>query len=142
MMNTKTHHNEQTAVQVRSGIRAGGINLPDDSEQTAVQVSSGVRAGGAVIGRPVPTRARWVPLLAAVAAGLAAVGVGAALTALADDPAPMVVPTPAVAAPADQLTVAEEVALLHASTARTHPTDQLTFTDQQLTDALSLFYGA
>jgi hypothetical protein len=74
-----------------------------------------------VITRPVPNRARWAPLLAAVAAGLAAVGVGAAVNVLDDDPPPTVEPTPTVATPATpahQLTVADEVALLHAATSR------------------------
>jgi hypothetical protein len=63
-----------------------------------------------------------------VAAGLAAVGVGAAVTVLDDDPPPTVEPAPAAAVsvvtpatPTRQLTVAEEVALLH-GTATTVPT--------------------
>ena len=77
-----------------------------------------------VITRPVPARPRWAPLLAAAAVGLAAVGVGAAVTVLDDDPPPTVEPTPAAAlatTPARQLTVAEEVALLR-GTATTVPT--------------------
>jgi hypothetical protein len=52
--------------------------------------------------------------------------VGATAAVLTDDPPPPVEPAPAVASPAvdaavPQLSVAEEVALLHASTARTRP---------------------
>lgn len=75
-----------------------------------------------VIARPLPHRPRWAPLLVAAAAGVAAVGVGTAVNVLDDDPPPTVAPTPAAALHATQLSVAEEVAMLHAATATTVPT--------------------
>ena len=128
-MTTNQQH-ERHSIQDGGGVRASSIGLADDTELMVQVRGGGTVASPPVPTHPVPTRGRRAPLLAALAAGLAAIGVVAAVIVLADEPPPTVVPTPTRTDAPPQLSVAEEVAIINGHSGRTQPTDQLTVAEE------------